>query len=84
MRDQASDDEKCLTFAALLAGSAKNWYRQLSRSTRNKWSELLQSFQIQYCGLGVSQGNTTIPDVDPMNRHWITYIGSMWRDFVRD
>ncbi|OWY92165.1 hypothetical protein PHMEG_00038944 [Phytophthora megakarya] len=36
MRDQASDDEKCLTFADLLAGSAKNWCRQLSRSTRNK------------------------------------------------
>ncbi|OWY92711.1 hypothetical protein PHMEG_00038167 [Phytophthora megakarya] len=54
MRDQASDDEKCLTFADLLAGSAKNWYHQLSRSTRNKWSELLRSFQTQYCGLGVS------------------------------
>ncbi|OWY96307.1 hypothetical protein PHMEG_00033456 [Phytophthora megakarya] len=38
----------------LLTGSAKNWYRQLSRSTRNKWSDLLHSFQIQYCGLGVS------------------------------
>ncbi|POM72921.1 LOW QUALITY PROTEIN: Eukaryotic/viral aspartic protease, active site, partial [Phytophthora palmivora] len=36
MRDQASDEEKCLTFADLLAGSAKNWYRQLSRCTRNK------------------------------------------------
>ncbi|OWZ09502.1 hypothetical protein PHMEG_00017789 [Phytophthora megakarya] len=36
MRDQASDDEKCLTFVDFLAGSAKNWYRQLSRSTRNK------------------------------------------------
>ncbi|OWY93165.1 hypothetical protein PHMEG_00037540, partial [Phytophthora megakarya] len=32
MRDQASDDKKCLTFADLLAGTAKNWYRQLSRS----------------------------------------------------
>ncbi|POM69474.1 Hypothetical protein PHPALM_14234 [Phytophthora palmivora] len=54
MRDQASDEEKCLTFADLLAGSAKNWYRQLGRSTRNKWSDLLRAFQIQYCGLGVS------------------------------
>ncbi|OWY97001.1 hypothetical protein PHMEG_00032575 [Phytophthora megakarya] len=54
MQDQASDDEKCLTFADLLAGAAKNWYRQLSRSTRNKWSDLPRSFQIQYCGLGVS------------------------------
>ncbi|OWY92931.1 hypothetical protein PHMEG_00037851, partial [Phytophthora megakarya] len=54
MRDQASDDEKCLTFADLLAGSARNWYRQLSSSTRNKLSDLLLGFQIQNCGLGIS------------------------------
>ncbi|OWZ11736.1 hypothetical protein PHMEG_00015204 [Phytophthora megakarya] len=54
MRDQASDGEKCLTFADLLVGSAKNWCCQLSRSTRNKWGDLLRSFQTQYCGLGVS------------------------------
>ncbi|KAE9340801.1 hypothetical protein PR003_g10310 [Phytophthora rubi] len=54
MRDQASDEEKCLTLADLLSGPAKNWYRQLPRSTRNKWTELLKSFQIQYCGFGVS------------------------------
>ncbi|OWZ10924.1 hypothetical protein PHMEG_00016132 [Phytophthora megakarya] len=53
-RDQASDDEKCLTFVDLLAGSAKNWYRQRRRSTRNYWSDLLRGFQIQYGGLGVS------------------------------
>ncbi|OWZ06899.1 hypothetical protein PHMEG_00020780 [Phytophthora megakarya] len=47
-----SDEEKCLTFADLLAGFAKNWYQQLSRSTRNKWSDLLRSFPIQYCRLG--------------------------------
>ncbi|KAE8972698.1 hypothetical protein PF011_g25543 [Phytophthora fragariae] len=52
MRDQASDEEKCLTLADLLSGPAKNWYRQLPRSTRNKWSDLLRSFQ--YCGFGVS------------------------------
>ncbi|OWY95179.1 LOW QUALITY PROTEIN: hypothetical protein PHMEG_00034884 [Phytophthora megakarya] len=39
--------KKCLTFAHQLAGSAKNRYRQLSRSTRN-------NFPIQYCGLRVS------------------------------
>ncbi|OWZ08022.1 hypothetical protein PHMEG_00019498 [Phytophthora megakarya] len=54
MRDQASDEERCLTFTDLLAGSAKNWYRQLTRSTHNKWSDLLRSFQIQYCGLALS------------------------------
>ncbi|KAI9992810.1 hypothetical protein PInf_014708 [Phytophthora infestans] len=54
IRDQASDAEKCLTFADLLAGPARNWYRQLGRSTRNKWPDLLRSFQTQYCGLGVS------------------------------
>jgi len=53
-RDQATDEEKCLTFADLLTGPARNWYRQLSRSTRTKWSDLLRSFQTQYCGLGVS------------------------------
>ncbi|KAE8885312.1 hypothetical protein PF003_g30692 [Phytophthora fragariae] len=55
LRDRATDEEKCLTFADLLTGPAKNWYRQLSRSTRNKWSDLLCNFQIQYCGLGVSR-----------------------------
>ncbi|KAG3110129.1 hypothetical protein PI125_g10302 [Phytophthora idaei] len=54
MRDQASDAEKCLTFANLLAGPARNWYHQLARSTRNKWPDLLRSFQTQYCGLGMS------------------------------
>ncbi|GMF21913.1 unnamed protein product [Phytophthora lilii] len=54
MRDQASDEEKCLTFADLLSGSAKNWYRQLGRYNLNKWPDLLRSFQIQYRGLGVS------------------------------
>ncbi|EGZ10226.1 hypothetical protein PHYSODRAFT_338895, partial [Phytophthora sojae] len=54
LRDQATDEEKCLTFADLLTGPAKNWYRQLGRSTRNKWSDLLRSFHIQYCGVGVS------------------------------
>ncbi|KAE8960784.1 hypothetical protein PR001_g30267, partial [Phytophthora rubi] len=54
MRDQASDEEKCLTLADLLSGPAKNWYRQLPRSTRNKWTELLKSFQVQYCGFGIS------------------------------
>ncbi|EGZ20270.1 hypothetical protein PHYSODRAFT_328401 [Phytophthora sojae] len=54
LRDQAPDEEKCLTFADLLSGSARNWYRQLPRSTRNKWPDLLRSFQTQYCGLGIS------------------------------
>ncbi|KAE9118506.1 hypothetical protein PF010_g8197 [Phytophthora fragariae] len=54
MRDQASDEEKCPALADLLAGPTKNWYRQQPRSTRNKWTELLKSFQIQYCGFGVS------------------------------
>ncbi|OWZ16160.1 hypothetical protein PHMEG_00010091 [Phytophthora megakarya] len=54
MRDQASDDERYLTCADLLAGSAKNWYRQLNSSTRNKWRDLLRSFRIQYCVLEVS------------------------------
>uniref|UniRef100_A0AAV1UZZ2 Retrotransposon gag domain-containing protein n=1 Tax=Peronospora matthiolae TaxID=2874970 RepID=A0AAV1UZZ2_9STRA len=35
LRDQAPEDEKCLVFGDLLTGPARNWYSQLSRSTRN-------------------------------------------------
>ncbi|EGZ23324.1 hypothetical protein PHYSODRAFT_263366 [Phytophthora sojae] len=54
VRDQAPDDEKCLVFGDLLTGPARNWCRQLSRTTRTTWKDLLQSFQLQYCGRGVS------------------------------
>ncbi|POM74699.1 LOW QUALITY PROTEIN: Hypothetical protein PHPALM_8302 [Phytophthora palmivora] len=54
MRDQAPDEEKCLVFGDLLTGSARNWYRQLSRTTRSTWKDLLRNFQVQYCGRGVS------------------------------
>ncbi|OWZ19363.1 hypothetical protein PHMEG_0006402 [Phytophthora megakarya] len=55
MRDQASDEGKCLTFADLLAGSAKNWYHQLSRSTRNKFDEssLTYLYRLNVAGLRV-------------------------------
>ncbi|OWY90836.1 hypothetical protein PHMEG_00040852 [Phytophthora megakarya] len=35
-RDQATEEEKCLTFGDLMVGSAKNWHRQLSRTTKTK------------------------------------------------
>ncbi|KAK1941562.1 hypothetical protein P3T76_007428 [Phytophthora citrophthora] len=53
-RDQATEEEKCLTFADLMIGPAKNWYRQLSRTTKTCWVDLLDSYQTQYCGLGMS------------------------------
>ncbi|EGZ16540.1 hypothetical protein PHYSODRAFT_330603 [Phytophthora sojae] len=52
--NQAPDDEKCLVFGDLLTGPSRNWYRQLSGTTRTTWKDLLQSFQIQYCGRCVS------------------------------
>ncbi|OWY98079.1 LOW QUALITY PROTEIN: hypothetical protein PHMEG_00031248 [Phytophthora megakarya] len=82
MRDQASDDEKCLTFADLLAGSAKSWYRQLSRSTRNKWSDLLRNFQIQYWGLGVSVARQYYRTRRRSDKSPLDYF-SMWRGSVR-
>ncbi|GMF58132.1 unnamed protein product [Phytophthora fragariaefolia] len=54
IRDQAPDQEKCLVFGDLFTGPARNWYRQLSRTTRSTWKYLHQSFQVQYCGRGVS------------------------------
>uniref|UniRef100_H3GY21 Retrotransposon gag domain-containing protein n=1 Tax=Phytophthora ramorum TaxID=164328 RepID=H3GY21_PHYRM len=54
VRDQAPDGEKCLVFGDLLTGPARNWYRQLSRTTRGNWKSLSKNFQTQYCGRGVS------------------------------
>ncbi|KAE9177643.1 hypothetical protein PF004_g25716 [Phytophthora fragariae] len=54
IRDQAPDEEKCLVFGDLLTGPARNWYRQLSRTTSSTRKDLFQSFQVQYCGRGVS------------------------------
>ncbi|OWY95687.1 LOW QUALITY PROTEIN: hypothetical protein PHMEG_00034245, partial [Phytophthora megakarya] len=53
-RDQATEEEKCLTFGDLMVGSAKNWHRQLSRTTKTKWADLLENFQTQYSGLAMS------------------------------
>ncbi|OWZ03982.1 LOW QUALITY PROTEIN: hypothetical protein PHMEG_00024198 [Phytophthora megakarya] len=44
-QDQAIEEEKCLTFGDLMMGSAKNWHRQLSRTIKTKWADLLESFQ---------------------------------------
>ncbi|GMF39336.1 unnamed protein product [Phytophthora fragariaefolia] len=54
IRDQAPDSEKFLVFGDLLTGPARNWYRQLSRSTRSNWKSLLEGFLTQYGGRGVS------------------------------
>ncbi|GMF46701.1 unnamed protein product [Phytophthora fragariaefolia] len=54
IRDQAPDQDKCLVFGDLLTGPARNWYHQLSRTTRSTWKDLHQRFQVQYCGRGVS------------------------------
>ncbi|OWZ12465.1 hypothetical protein PHMEG_00014366 [Phytophthora megakarya] len=50
----ASGQQKCLVLGDLLTGPARNWYRQLSRSTRSNWKNLFEAFQTQYCGRGVS------------------------------
>ncbi|OWZ09983.1 LOW QUALITY PROTEIN: hypothetical protein PHMEG_00017239 [Phytophthora megakarya] len=52
--DQAPDSEKYLVLGNLLTGSARNRYRQLSRSTRSNWKSWFEAFQTPYCGRGVS------------------------------
>jgi hypothetical protein len=54
VRDQALDSEKCTVFGDLLTGPARNWYRQLSRTTRSDRKGLFDGFMVQYCGRGVS------------------------------
>ena len=56
LRDQAPDEEKCLVFGDLLTGPSRNWYNQLSRSTRRIWKDLLESFLVQYGGNDMSVG----------------------------
>ncbi|OWZ13767.1 hypothetical protein PHMEG_00012848 [Phytophthora megakarya] len=54
VRDQAPDSENCLVLGDLLTGPFRNWYRQLSRSTRSNWKTFFEASQTQYCGRGVS------------------------------
>ncbi|CAI5731159.1 unnamed protein product [Peronospora destructor] len=54
LRDQAPDEERCLVFGDLMVGPARYWYRQLSRSTRFNWKELMNSFLVEYAGHGMS------------------------------
>ncbi|OWZ08363.1 LOW QUALITY PROTEIN: hypothetical protein PHMEG_00019102 [Phytophthora megakarya] len=79
-RDQATDKEECLTFADPLVGPGKNWHRQLSRTTKTKWSDLLDSFQTQYCGLAALRAKLKIKDGNPKARrehvdHYIETLG---------
>ncbi|OWZ13910.1 LOW QUALITY PROTEIN: hypothetical protein PHMEG_00012691 [Phytophthora megakarya] len=66
MRDQASDKKNAGPLPI-----SKNWYLQLSRSTRNKWSDLLHSFLIHYCGLGVSVARS---DEYPLDLYWLNAV----------
>ena len=57
LRDQAPDAEKCLVFSDLLTGPARDWYNQLSRSTRTSWKALLEGLMAKYGGKnGISVG----------------------------
>ena len=48
LRDQAPDAEKCLLLSDLLTGPARDWYNQLSRSTRTSRNALLEGFMAKY------------------------------------
>jgi hypothetical protein len=50
LRDQAPEAERCLVFCDLLTGPARDWYNQLTRSTKNSWKTLLDSFMAKYGG----------------------------------
>uniref|UniRef100_A0AAV1TZZ4 CCHC-type domain-containing protein n=1 Tax=Peronospora matthiolae TaxID=2874970 RepID=A0AAV1TZZ4_9STRA len=54
IRDQAPNEERCLVFGDLMVGPARYWYRQLSRSTRFNWKELMNSFLVEYAGHAMS------------------------------
>ena len=54
IRDQISDEEKCLVFGDLRTGLAHNWNSQLSRTTCRTWKDLLEGFMVQNGGCGES------------------------------
>lgn len=65
VRDQAPDNEKCLVLGDLLAGPARTWFRQLSRTTRSNWKTLYEEFSTEFCGRGTSvRVSTTKPGRD--------------------
>ncbi|OWZ20737.1 LOW QUALITY PROTEIN: hypothetical protein PHMEG_0004799 [Phytophthora megakarya] len=56
-RGQATEDEKCLVVDLMVGPPNRHCnlaQRPLSRTTKTKWADLLESFQTQYCGLGMS------------------------------
>ena len=48
LRDQAPDAEKCLVFRDLLTVPERDWYNELSHSTRASWKALLEQFLAKY------------------------------------
>ncbi|OWY99562.1 LOW QUALITY PROTEIN: hypothetical protein PHMEG_00029415 [Phytophthora megakarya] len=70
MRDQASDDEKCLTFADLLAGPAKNWYHQLSPLAANE----VNYYEVSRSSTADLEYRTILPYATQIRCVAITYI----------
>ena len=50
LRDQAPESEKCLVLSHILTVTAREWYKQLSGSTRTSWKVLLEGFMAKYGG----------------------------------
>ena len=48
LHDQEPEVEKCLVFSDRLTRPARDWYKQLSRSTRTSWKALLEGFMAKY------------------------------------
>ncbi|POM72193.1 Hypothetical protein PHPALM_11133, partial [Phytophthora palmivora] len=72
VRDQAPDEEKCLVFGDILTGTARNWYRQLSRTTRTSRFNIVD----EECQ---SRGNIATRARDRTNLRWSICIGSIWQ-----
>ncbi|OWZ20304.1 reverse transcriptase [Phytophthora megakarya] len=51
-RDAMTGDEVGALFGDLMAGPARQWYLQLTKTTRKPWTELTDQFRIQHCGKG--------------------------------
>ena len=54
-RDQLDEIDKCSSFHDLLEGPARDWYKQLPRTSRLNWDRLREAFREMYCGKSVSE-----------------------------
>ena len=79
LNDQAPEVEKGLVFSGLFTGPARDWYNQISRSTRTMWKALLEGFMAKFGGKNsVSVGRLYYQARKQSNETPLEYLYRLW------